>query len=255
MAMTKPEAVERFHMALLQVMPQHLPTADYVVKGGANLRLFMESVRRSEGIDLDYVGAKQWALRERMDKVLTSPALESLLAVHRMRIESVNPSKTTDTTGRWKLQLSGPGVHVNSKIEFSTRANRPLFEVSPVSLRLAAAAGMRPALACHYVPLGAAEQKVAALALRSLTQARDIFDLDFLVTRYPTDTKAAQLAEDLILAARRQLFQVSYADYRELVVPFLDPDFVTMFASEADWDRMVLTVDGYLAGLTPSVEP
>lgn len=252
--MTKPEAVERFHLALLQVMPQHLPTADYVVKGGANLRLFMESVRRSEDIDLDYVGAKLWELRERIDKVLSSAALRSLLAVQGMRIDSVHPSKVTATTGRWKLQLSGPGVHANSKVEFSTRANRPLFEVSPVSPRLAAAAGMRPALACHYLPLGAAEQKIAALALRRLTQARDIFDLDFLVTRYPAEANAAQVTRDLILTARHQLFQVSYADYRELVVSFLDPDFVTMYASEADWDRMVLTVDGYLAGLTPSVE-
>jgi hypothetical protein len=54
MVMTKPEVIERFHLALLQVMPQHLPSANYVVKGGANLRLFMESVRRSE--DISYSG-------------------------------------------------------------------------------------------------------------------------------------------------------------------------------------------------------
>ncbi len=254
MVLSKPEAIERFHLALLQVMPQHLPSADYVVKGGANLRLFMDSIRRSEDIDLDFVGRKHWELQERMQKVLASPALRSLLAVQDMRIDSVNPSKTTPTTGRWKLQLTGAGVRVNSKVEFSMRSNRPLFEMSSVSLRLAAAASMRPALAYHYLPLGATEQKIAALALRSLTQARDIFDLDFLVTRYPAEVGTAQVGEDVLITARRRLFEVRYADYQDLVVPFLDPEFVSMYASEAEWDRMVLTVDGYLAGLTPSTE-
>ena len=61
--MSKPEAVERFHLAFLQVLPQHLPPANYVVKGGANLRLWLGSVRRSEDIDFNFIGRTTWNLK------------------------------------------------------------------------------------------------------------------------------------------------------------------------------------------------
>ena len=48
--------VELLHLAFLQVLPSHLPVRDYAVKGGANLRLFYQSRRRSQDIDLDYLG-------------------------------------------------------------------------------------------------------------------------------------------------------------------------------------------------------
>ena len=51
--------VELLHLALLQVMPSYLPVSDYAVKGGANLRLFYGSRRRSQDIDFDYLGNPQ----------------------------------------------------------------------------------------------------------------------------------------------------------------------------------------------------
>ena len=39
--------IEFLHLAFLQVLPTRLPVAQYVVKGGANLRLFFDSRRRS----------------------------------------------------------------------------------------------------------------------------------------------------------------------------------------------------------------
>ena len=50
--------VELLHLALLQVMPSYLPVSDYAVKGGANLRLFYGSRRRSQDIDLHYLGPR-----------------------------------------------------------------------------------------------------------------------------------------------------------------------------------------------------
>src|SRR5665811_1487961 len=47
--------VELLHLAFLQVLPSHLPVGEYAVKGGANLRLFYESRRSSQDIDLDYL--------------------------------------------------------------------------------------------------------------------------------------------------------------------------------------------------------
>jgi len=108
--LTKPEAIERFQLALLQVMPQHVPPASYVVKGGANLRLFLESVRRSEDIHFNFVGRDGWDLQPRMEAVLQSAALSAILAIDRLKVVDVKTSKATATTGRWKFQLAGPGV-------------------------------------------------------------------------------------------------------------------------------------------------
>ena len=45
--------VEVLHLVFLQVLPSYLPVANYAVKGGANLRLFYGSRRRSQDIDLE----------------------------------------------------------------------------------------------------------------------------------------------------------------------------------------------------------
>ncbi len=241
--MTKPEAIERFHLAFLQVLPQHLSPANYAVKGGANLRLFLESARRSEDIDFNFVGRGDWSLPERMAGAMGSAALAALLALQGLTIDAVHPSKTTATTGRWKFRLAAPGVEVTSKIEFSMRQeDRPLYAMGPVSKRLADAAHMRPALANHYLPRGAIEQKIAALALRSTTQARDIFDLDFLFTRFPQEAAAAEVPLAELERARKRVFEVTYRGYRELVVTYLDPAFVTMYDNEPEWERMALNV-------------
>ena len=241
--MTKPAAIEIFHLALLQVFPQHLPTSNYAVKGGANLRLFMESPRRSEDIDFNFIGLTSWSLQPRMDAVLRSPALAALLSVHGIRITSVNPSKVTTTTGRWKFQLSAPGLVASSKVEFSMRGeDRPLFELSPVSARLASLARMRPALANHYTAAGAIEQKVAALALRSETQARDVFDLDFIFTKFPSALNLARPNPSEAARAQERLFEVTFREYRDLVLAYLDPAFVAMYNSPQEWERIALNV-------------
>lgn len=247
--MTKPEAIERFHLALLQVLPQHVPAANYAVKGGANLRLFLGSVRRSEDIDLNFVGrvGTAWSLQARMDAVLRSPALASLLATQGIKIVSVNPSKVTSTTGRWKFQMVAPGLEVSSKVEFSMRReDRPLYQMGSVSAKIAGNAGMRPAIANHYLPLGALEQKIAALALRTETQVRDVFDLDFLFVRFPKIAPTAQSSANNLDLARKRVFDATYADYLQLVVTFLDPAFVKMYRNKAEWERIVLNVSTHL---------
>ena len=241
--MSKPETIEIFHLALLQVLPQHLPAENYAVKGGANLRLFHESVRRSEDIDFNFVGRTSWSLQPRMDAALRSPALAALLAIHGIKIVSFTPSKTTSTTGRWKFVIEAPGLEASSKVEFSMRGeDRDVYEMGSVSARLAAASRMRPAIANHYVPVGAIEQKIAALALRSETQVRDIFDLDFLFTRFPAAINQTTLDIREIDIARRRVFESTCTDYRQLVITYIDPAFVEMYDSEIEWDRIALTV-------------
>jgi len=48
--------IEVVHLALLQALPSRMPVSGYIVKGDASLRLFEQSARRSQDLDLDYAG-------------------------------------------------------------------------------------------------------------------------------------------------------------------------------------------------------
>ena len=67
--------IEIVHLALLQVLPSHMPVGDYVVKGGANLRLFYDSRRRSQDIDLDYIGSRPERIEDQVDGAVASAAV------------------------------------------------------------------------------------------------------------------------------------------------------------------------------------
>jgi hypothetical protein len=244
--MTKPEAIERFHLALLGVMPTYLPAASYVVKGGANLRLFLGSVRRSSDIDLDFVGNDAWDLPRRMGLVMESAALRDALGRWGLRASPANLAKSTPTTARWKLTIEGPGVRAATKVEFSMRQGAVRrYRSESVSSAVALAAGVRPA-ANHYTPESAVAQKVVALADRRETQARDVFDLDFLFARYPADASAARPDPAKADLARQRVFELTYAAYHDLVVDYLEPDSVAMYDGEDEWGRMVLEVGARL---------
>lgn len=73
------EVIEFFHLVFLQVLQARLDQARYVVKGGANLRYFFQSVRYSEDIDLDAIEIEPWKLEAKVDEVLASPATGLLL--------------------------------------------------------------------------------------------------------------------------------------------------------------------------------
>src|SRR3989304_2942869 len=90
--------IEFLHLAFLQVLPTRLPVADYAVKGGANLRLFFDSRRRSQDIDLDYLGSPFWRAEERVDAVLDSRAVKDLLRLRGVEVVDLAKSKQTNTT-------------------------------------------------------------------------------------------------------------------------------------------------------------
>lgn len=79
-------AVELLHLAFLQVLASQVDPARYVVKGGANLRLFVGSPRRSQDIDLDILPG--WNVEDRVDAVLSSQALSDPTASKRSRRQS-----------------------------------------------------------------------------------------------------------------------------------------------------------------------
>ena len=169
--LTEAQLVEFFHISFLDVLSKRLENSRYILKGGANLRFFFGSVRYSEDLDLDLTGVKPPNLEEKVDRVLDSPALRSLLRIRDLEVDDAP-----------------------------------------------------------------AEQKVKALALRSETQARDVFDLDMLLRRRPLPSgvlDAETLADAMDLALR-----LPFAAFRDQVLPFLEPGVRELYESESSWEQM-----------------
>jgi hypothetical protein len=91
----------------------------------------------------------------------------------------------------------------------------------------------------HYTQDAATDQKIKALAGRSETQARDVFDLDLLLRR-GADAGGTVAAPTRKAAAERAL-ALPFDAFRDQVLPFLDPDVAELYDAGA-WEQMQLYV-------------
>lgn len=236
------QAIELFHLAFLQVLQARLDQARYVLKGGANLRYFFDSLRYSEDIDLDADGIEPWALAEKVDGVLTSPAIDAVLRSGGLAVDAFTKPKQTETTRRWKVSIavSGRDKPVRTKIEFSHRNGERRHILEAVPGRIVAPYALRAPTLRHYTADAATEQKVTALAGRSETQARDVFDLELLLRRQPL---AAGAIDALILnQASERALGLPFEAFSDQVVPFLDPEVAELYDDPATWEQMQLFV-------------
>lgn len=236
-------AIDLFQLALLEVASARLPIAGFVVKGGANLRFFHRSVRRSRDIDLDHVGDRFERFADRVDEVLEGRALRIILRARALELADVRRTKQTSTTRRWKFTLVAPGVAgAASKIEFSARGGSGDHEVVPVDADLARRLGGRAVRVARYGPVASIEQKIRALALRGETQARDVFDLDHLFRLYPDALERARAERRTVEIAIARALELSYEEYHATVVDYLEEDVADVLGTEDAWSGMVLTV-------------
>jgi hypothetical protein len=235
---TPAQIIEFFHIAFLDVLSRRLDPARYILKGGVNLRYFFGSLRYSEDIDLDLHGPEPWGLEKKIDGVLGSPALQALLRVGELAVEEYSKPKQTTTTRRWKIGLAAPGQSrlVRTKVEFSNRNGDSRFLLEPLPARVVEPYALRPPRIQHYVEGAPTEQKVAALACRPETQARDVFDLDLLLRRRPLEVGAMDPAT--LRQAADIALRLPFAAFRDQVLPFLDPEGNELYGSEEAWEQM-----------------
>ena len=237
-ALREAQAVEYFHLAFLQVLQGRLYQETYVLKGGANLRYFFQSVRYSEDIDLDASGIEVWALEEKVDGVLQAPALTMLLRTGGLQVGDFSKPKQTETTQRWKVPvtLEGRAEPLRTKIEFSRRNGEERLILEAVPGRIVAPYALRAPTVRHYLADVATEQKIEALAGRSDTQARDVFDLDLLLRRQPgvPAPLSARLREQAALLA----LQLPFAAFRDQVLPFLDSEIAELYSAPESWEQI-----------------
>jgi hypothetical protein len=237
--LTDAHVIEFFHLAFLQVLQVRLDPSRYVVKGGANLRYFFGSLRYSEDIDLDAVQIEPWKLEAKIDEVLASSAIRILLRSESLALDQVTKPKQTATTQRWKpivTAVSRP-LSVRTKIEFSHRAADPRRVLEAVPERVVAPYALRPPTMLHYTADAAIEQKVAALAQRSETQARNVFDLEVLIRLHPESPVAGVIAPDTLALAAERALELPFRAFQDQVVRFLDPEVIELYDNAASWER------------------
>ena len=240
------ENVEVFHLQFLRVLGSGTDRAHYVVKDGCNLRFWFESVRFSEDLDLDVVITAKETLKRKVDRLLAEGPLPALLRSSGLRVLASSAPKQTDPTQRWKILLEASGISTpfHTKIEFSRRSavGAHAHEYESVTPAVSARYRLPPTLASHYVPSAAIAQKIQALAHRTETQARDVFDLGHLIsTRAPILQLDAATRKALPTAIDRAL-SVSYDDYSAQVTAFLEPAHRELFASREAWDALQSSV-------------
>lgn len=236
--------VEFFHLALLGVLQVHLDQKHYVLKGGVNLRYFFQSPRYSEDVDFDASGIPPEKLEERLDAVLSSRALAFLLRTHDLAIQRSSKPKQTPTTQRWKLTLAHSKFSdpIWTKVEFSHRRTDPRTSLEQVPDEIVRPYALRPPTVMRYLPAAMIEQKIAALAGRTETQARDVFDLELLLRRWPDAVASGAIPARRLEAAAESAMHLPFESYRELVIRFLEPDARELLDRRDTWDQMQVRV-------------
>lgn len=236
-SLTQVQAIECFHLAFIQVLSARLDQRNYVLKGGANLRYFFNSHRYSEDIDFDALIEEVWKLEEKVDEVLDSSAVTSLLRSKGVTVERVTKAKLTETTQRWKvlLAVSGRDGTISTKIEFSRRNGDQRWLLEAVPDRVVAPYALRAPTLLHYTAAAAIEQKVKALALR--TQARDVFDLELLFREQRDAVEVGALGAATLNAAIERCLELPFEAFEAQVVSFLEPDLVDIYNNASSWEQ------------------
>jgi predicted nucleotidyltransferase component of viral defense system len=240
--------IELFHLVFCR---SFLTTQDktlIALKGGCNLRFFLGSNRYSEDIDFDVETIARETLKKRVDKVLNSQPLRALLAAQKVELASHAAPKQTDTVQRWKVTLRSQGLDVPSKIEFSRRGiDRSGTSFDPIDPMLLGAYGLSPNFMTHYGARHAVQQKIEALAGRPETQARDVYDLSFLLSRRINGvvTVPAATVEQAIACAAG----VDFDQFRGQVGEFLPEDAKEFYATSTAWEALQLDVIAKLEAL------
>ncbi|HEX4127461.1 MAG TPA: nucleotidyl transferase AbiEii/AbiGii toxin family protein [Acidimicrobiales bacterium] len=237
---TPAQVIEVFHLLFLRVLASDRQDW-FVLKGGANIRYFFESHRYSNDIDLDFHGREAWKVGETVEKVLGGRALGILTRQAKIEIAETSAPKQTNTTRRWKIGLVAEGHTgtIRTKVEFSDRngwGDDVAFEAVPDAV--VRPYGVTAPLVVHYRETAAIDQKIAALALRSETKARDVYDLDLLIRRrHAAPPPRPDLSPEHASEAALRALEIPFDSFRSEVVPFLDPDVAALY-DEATWDQM-----------------
>jgi predicted nucleotidyltransferase component of viral defense system len=260
--LTVPQVHEVVQLAFLAGLTQRLPSRHYILKGGANLRLFYGSPRSSEDMDFDAIDIPDWKLTEKVDAALRAPVVDLILRSHRLAVERASSQKQTATTQRWAVEVKAPGhgLTISTTGEFSHRvsaagrdeAARAAAQIDAIDAAITSRYGAPPIVLPHYLPAAAIAQKIDALAMRTVSQPRDVFDLDLLTARHPdAPSSLVGLEAERILRAAERAAELPFEAFRDAVLPFIDDTVRSFYATPAAWSDMQRRVVSRLLEVQP----
>lgn len=250
------EAREALHVLLLKRLVEQVGLEGFALKGGVNLRLFFGSLRYSEDMDLDLESEAKLKVTGQLSRALKDPWLETRLRA--LGLQGVDysgrPHKNTDTTVRFKLHVvTGAGIRLPTKVELSLRgpAQTDVATKEPADARVVGRylpSHEGSLVVAHYPLLAAVRQKIAALALRTVPEARDVFDIHVLArggeATIDPSLLARGLTQSVLEAALRRVWELQFPEFRDHVLEYLPQDVREAMHTEADWDtRRLFVVD------------
>lgn len=248
------QAREVLHLALLEELAAKLGTENWSVKGGVNLRAYFGSVRYSEDVDLDVAPFKRQAVKRHLREILKPGGRFARrlreYGIQELRIDEKEISKDSETTLRFKRQVVVGGVPHSTTVEVSFRAPRDgdSPRLAPVHPKVTDLYGTWFAglLAMHYPRESAISQKLDALANRTAVQARDVFDICWLLREPVSSDALGRIAQRLgradLQGARARAQEIPYDEYRDKVLEYLDPADAPPYTGEEVWLEQQVTV-------------
>lgn len=257
------QAREAVHVLLLRELQQVKDGRAVILKGGVNLRLFHESPRYSEDMDLDGDSDARLGIRSTIRGIFDDRQFARALS--RLGLRGVDPkegpNKDTETTFRYKFHVLAPGSQsYGTKVEVSFRERNEAdsFEIAePDRNRVARYLSTdEKLLVQRYGRRAAIRQKIEALAGRMRIEARDIFDIHMLLgeEQPPSPALLDFLADNIeaptLELAHERALELEYPEYESLVVRFLEDEAREQYRSQERWDVLRLKT----AGLTESVQ-
>ncbi len=244
---------EVFHLEFLRWLGRKLEADRYCLKGGVNLRFFFGSIRYSEDMDIDIQGTRVEKVKKIVMEILSARGLLDSLrsfGIAKVVLPDMIKAKQTETTQRFKIHLlTSGGEDLFTKIDFSRRGLKGSAVVEPISAQVLRPYKMAPLLVSHYEAAPAVEQKIQALAQRSVLQARDIFDLFFLSSQYDGARRNFQAGKAVLEKAHNNIFLVEFPQFRDTVVVYLGAEDQRTYSSPEVWDEIKLKTAHFLEEL------
>lgn len=245
---------EVFHFLFLERLLKISDPTFYLLKGGVNFRFFFQSPRYSEDMDLDVIGGSVETLKKNCYKILEDDSFARSLKVFgidRLLLGDKSKAKQTETTQRFKLRLvNKAGEEFPTKVEFSRRDSptKDKYALGTIDPKVAARFKKISFPCYHYLPESAVNQKILALAGRSETQARDVFDLYLLYLggHFSKEHIQGSLKKEERDKAILSMGNLDYDSYQGQVVEYLEEETRNRFSSKESWEEMLRVIEEYL---------
>lgn len=245
---------EIFHLGFLRWLGKKINPSYYALKGGVNLRFFYNSFRYSEDLDLNVRIIRVDVLRDKVMQILKSVSFQDNLkpfGIAKIIPPNIAKAKQTQTTQRFKIHLITPmGEDFFTKIEFSRREFKNNIKIETVSNAILREYKLAPLLVPHYDIISAISQKLDALATRKIIQARDVFDIYILSSQIEAaDKEKIKSNQEIIKKAHKNLFEISFEQFRDTVVFYLSKGDQKIYDSPRSWDEIKLKVTIFMEEL------